>query len=484
MPEYLVPGLFIEELSSLPPPVAEVETALPVFIGYTAQATLTNAGDLSHVPHRIHSFVEFEACYGEGAPCTVKRVDLDGAGKFISADLEARHFLFDAMRLFFANGGGDCYVVSVGPFPASGKAGIKALMSGLKAVAAVDGPSLLLFPDAATLSDTNLGKLQRAALGQCAQRQDRFAVFDFGRADASGARFRENVGVSNLKYGAAYTPWLLLHPARPLGYAQLRGRIFQNGRSIRLQALASDQATLALLARLDALCASPPAPDIGDQVEQAERALYEAFPVYRDLLDGVQTMTFDCPPSGAVVGIYARTDRERGVWKAPANTVVNGIAGLAASFTKGELELLAVDSAAGKSINPVRQLAGKGWQVWGARTLAGNDNEWRYVPVRRFFIMVEASLREATARFVFEPNDANTWRRVHTMIEDFLLMKWREGALLGARPDQAFFIKCGAGETMTALDVSEGRLIVEVGLAMVRPAEFIILRFVQLLQAA
>ena len=113
----------------------------------------------------------------------------------------------------------------------------------------------------------------------------------------------------------------------------------------------------------------------------------------------------------------------------------------------------------------------------GARTLAGNDNEWKYIPVRRFFNMVEESVKKATAQFVFEPNDANTWVKVRAMIENFLVLQWRAGALAGAKPDEAFFVKVGLGQTMTAVDILNGKMIIEIGMAAVRPAEFIILRF-------
>jgi hypothetical protein len=138
---------------------------------------------------------------------------------------------------------------------------------------------------------------------------------------------------------------------------------------------------------------------------------------------------------------------------------------------------LNVDPTSGKSINAIRYFTGKGVMIWGSRTLAGNDNEWRYVPVRRFFNFAEESIKKGTEWVVFEPNDANTWARVKAMIENFLLKQWRAGALAGAKPEQAFFVKIGLGITMTALDILEGRLNVEIGMAVVRPAEFIILKF-------
>ena len=147
-----------------------------------------------------------------------------------------------------------------------------------------------------------------------------------------------------------------------------------------------------------------------------------------------------------------------------------------------EQEGLNVDATSGKSINAIRHFSGKGTLVWGARTLAGNDNEWRYIPVRRLFIFIEESVKKATEFVVFEPNDANTWLRVKAMIENFLSKLWREGALAGATPNAAYFVKVGLGQTMTPLDILEGRMNVEIGLAAVRPAEFIILKFSHKLQ--
>ena len=147
------------------------------------------------------------------------------------------------------------------------------------------------------------------------------------------------------------------------------------------------------------------------------------------------------------------------------------------TFTKTELDALNVDTVAGKSVNAIRSFTGKGTLIYGARTLAGNDNEWRYISVRRFFNMVEESCKKASEGFVFEPNDANTWVKVQGMIENFLITLWRQGALQGAKPEHAFYVAVGLGKTMTAVDILEGKMIVEIGMAVVRPAEFIILRF-------
>jgi phage tail sheath protein FI len=179
-----------------------------------------------------------------------------------------------------------------------------------------------------------------------------------------------------------------------------------------------------------------------------------------------------------MVGIYASVDNSRGVWKAPANVNMDFVIKPILKITDQQQADLNVDVTAGKSINVIRSFTGRGAAiVWGARTLAGNDNEWRYVPVRRFYNMVEESVKKATVQFVFEPNDANTWIRVKAMIENFLTLQWRAGALMGASTEEAYFVKVGLNETMSELDIWEGRMIVEIGMAVVRPAEFIILKF-------
>lgn len=211
--------------------------------------------------------------------------------------------------------------------------------------------------------------------------------------------------------------------------------------------------------------------------QAAQDALYEKHPYVSKWVDAIEREMGKIPSSGAVVGVYARVDEARGVWKAPANESLNSVTGPAFTVSADEQAGMNVDPIAGKSINIIRSFIGKGTLIWGARTLAGNDNEWRYVNVRRFFNMVEESSKNATEQFVFEPNDANTWVKVQGMIENFLTTLWRQGALQGAKPEHAFYVAVGLGKTMTALDILEGRMIVEIGMAVVRPAEFIILRF-------
>ena len=204
--------------------------------------------------------------------------------------------------------------------------------------------------------------------------------------------------------------------------------------------------------------------------------------LYRRIRAMLRDHTIDLYPCGAIAGVYARTDRDRGVWKAPANTDVRRISRLNTLVTNKDQGSLNIDPDTGKSINVIRDFAGRGTLVWGARTLAGNDNEWRYVPVRRFFNFVEESVKKATEAVVFEPNDANTWLKVKAMIENFLTLQWRQGALQGATTAEAFYVSVGLGKTMTQDDILNGIMNVEIGMAAVRPAEFIVLKFSHFIQ--
>lgn len=178
------------------------------------------------------------------------------------------------------------------------------------------------------------------------------------------------------------------------------------------------------------------------------------------------------PPSGHIVGVYSRSDAERGVHKAPANEIVRGALGLKYNVSKGEQDLMNP-----KGINAIRFMNG-GIRIWGARTLS-SDPSWRYINVRRLFIMVETSIERATQWVVFEPNDHRLWKRVQRTISSFLTLLWRNGALMGTSPEQAFYVKCDE-ETNPNEVVDAGQLVVEIGLAPVKPAEFVIFRVGQM----
>jgi phage tail sheath protein FI len=179
------------------------------------------------------------------------------------------------------------------------------------------------------------------------------------------------------------------------------------------------------------------------------------------------------PPCGHMAGLWARVDETRGVWKAPANEIVRGALDVELPITKAEQGLL---NPIG--INCIRPFGTRGIRVWGARTLS-SDSDWRYINVRRLFNMIETAIMEGTQFAVFEPNDQKLWEGVKRTVGAFLRGLWRDGALFGATPDQAFFVKCDA-ENNPPESIDEGKLIVEVGIAPVKPAEFVIFRISQL----
>jgi uncharacterized protein len=469
---YRTPGVYVEEISLLPASVAGVETAIPAFIGYTQRAENSDTGEnLRMVPTRITSLLEYRQLFGGANPVRFDfsiEDDLDEDGNlaersFSAAVHESANLnfkLFQSLQLYFANGGGPCYIVSVGGYGGSIAAGDdeNGLIGGIHALEKVDEPTLLLFPDAVSLTNTgDFGSVVTTALDQCFKLKDRFTIIDryvsHDNTPVTDEQFRTAMGMNNLNYGAVYHPFLK---------TTLNHEVNEE---------------TSLITHTDSEEAD------GQFNSTAIGSIKTDHPaVYRSLMARVRDIYVKLPPSGAIAGVYARVDRNRGVWKAPANVSLNAVIEPVLKINDEMQAGLNVDAATGKSINVIRSFTGKGTLVWGARTLAGNDNEWRYIPVRRLFIYVEESVKKATEFVVFEPNTANTWVRVRTMIENFLIGLWRDGGLAGATPDDAFFVKVGLGETMSPQDVLEGRLIVEIGMAAVRPAEFIILRFMHKLQ--
>lgn len=664
---YKTPGVYIEEISKFPPSVAEVETAVPAFIGYTEKAEW-NGENLHNVPTKIMSLLEYEKRFGGGQQLKTATVTVNPDNNYSveSVDLGARYYMYEALKLFFDNGGGKCYIVSVGLYQdgkiASGDENkvddtAPGLRVGLKRLEKYDEPTIILFPDAVALDAAELFGLQQQALAQCARLQDRVGLFDLPEAggwDKAVGGFRDNIGINDLKYGAAYTPWLRSSYAHDVDFSVFKDSVEKKDKTKLALEKVSDDPTLNEVVRaaqqalndektikdaVDTVLQGEPslrdlylklkqavatgadddakldsfrvlltglhkvvlrlagqwataftnlpirndlvsygsstlgravetlialekstdfrklseAADVaaveatyqsvdgkgwlgkkadgtargvaditvnkfsfdGEDsmpkrldlalreldkivlgagtsligfVEQmvkagaarkrtAQSALYERHTIVRNIVAAIKSKLAEVPPSGAVAGVYASVDRTRGVWKAPANVSLASVLEPIQKIDFYEQEDLNVDVTAGKSINAIRTFTGLGTLVWGARTLAGNDNEWRYVPVRRFFNMVEESVKKSTNWAVFEPNDPNLWTKVKGMIENYLIQKWREGALQGATPEKAFYVKIGLGETMVAQDILEGRLIVEIGMAVVRPAEFIILKF-------
>lgn len=463
---FKTPGVYVIEEPKFPPSVAQVETAIPAFIGYTQKADKRIAGDLNMLPTRITSLLEYETYFGGPQPenniVVTMKEEQDATGNVLSlsataafsAQPRSKHNMYYAMQIYFGNGGGPCYIISVATYLALGTApDATVLGNGLKKLATVDEPTLIIFPEGPNMSTSALYyTLQQASLDQCNQLQDRFAIIDLYQNNDTNTlnidAFRDASLANNLKYGAAYYPNLVT----TLTYRINEEEIVVN-RTVTVEG--ADTA------------------GVFDLADPANRSTAQ----YTTAIDAISRLNVELPPSSAIAGVYATTDANRGVWKAPANVGLNYVTKLATPITDEENGYMNIDPTAGKSVNAIRAFTGKGTLVWGARTLAGNDNEWRYVSVRRFFNMVEESCKKASGQFVFEPNDANTWTKVRAMISNFLTNLWRQGALAGAKPEHAFYVACGIGTTMTAQDILEGKMNVEIGMAAVRPAEFIILKF-------
>ena len=211
-----------------------------------------------------------------------------------------------------------------------------------------------------------------------------------------------------------------------------------------------------------------------ENVDSGYAAMYHPW---LQCYDPLVKRNISLPPSGAVAGIYGRTDNTRGVHKAPANEIVRNCTGLSVNFNEAEQAKLNP-----RGINLIRALPGQGIRVWGARTCS-SDGNWKYINVRRLFIFIEESIRANTNWAVFEPNDEMLWSRVEGTIRVFLTTQWRNGALAGSTADEAFFINIGKS-TMTADDILNGRLICIIGVAPVRPAEFVIFRITQKMESA
>ncbi|MEA0988993.1 phage tail sheath subtilisin-like domain-containing protein [Pseudomonas aeruginosa] len=222
-------------------------------------------------------------------------------------------------------------------------------------------------------------------------------------------------------------------------------------------------------------------PTIAPEVNSIKSA-QDAYPssayaaVYYPWLS-VKGVGIDVPPSGAVAGVYAQVDRDRGVWKAPANVELVGAEPKFKVSDEVDAQCNAPDG--GKSINVIRTFRGTGPLIWGARTLQSNTGTWRYVPVRRLFNAAEKDIKTAMSMALFEPNSAPTWERVRGAVESYVHSLWKQGALLGDVPEHAYFVQIGLGTTMTQDDVNSGKMKIKVGLAAVRPAEFIVLQLTQ-----
>ncbi len=401
MADYKVPGVYVEEPFGLSLSIQTGATAIPAFAldgDVNHNAALFNTNQVAE----IASWLTIVTLIQEKIDSAVKHIhvtnDQERWLKKRMVDVLTRNWdvrlspdpLYHALKLYFINGGGPCYVVPVDQ--------LASVVPGL------DDVTLLVQAGA----DTSSFAKQVTAL--CTTGNPYFAIYDGPEkpmaADAVAKSVEHYAGGA---FAAVYYPWL--------------------------------NVTLP------------------------------------DPTDAEKTIQVTVPPSGAVAGAYAKVDRERGVWKAPANVAIVGAQ--PAVKVSDAVNAACNVPEGGRAINVIRSFQGAAPMIWGARTLQADQDTWRYVPVRRLFNAAEHDIRLAMSTALFEPNSAPTWERVRSAVANYVDSLWRQGALAGNTAQEAYFVHIGRGVTMTDEDIKTGKMIVKVGMSAVRPAEFIVLRLTQ-----
>jgi len=516
MPDYLAPGVYVEEIGRGPPPIEGVTTSTAAFIGETERGPLR--------PRLVTSYRDYRRWFGE--------------------TLAGERFLPDAVSGFFENGGARLYVARI----VGGGSSTASLNCGDFVVKAIGpgawGRRVWVRIDEGSTADAQGRRGFRLKLAYWSNLPGNFEPYDpFEAANLTRqprpqqAEVYDDLSVdptSSDYYEKRLIDPSTNEPASAIALIARRqgqgtkptntdaaGKFLDQGGADDAAPLGVDDFTGAVTGsraepsglealKLDAyrevaLVYAPrpphdPDPIAREIIAHCEQQRYR-FAVIDGPRDG-QPNTLDprttlrntqyaafyvpwirvrdpatgaarlVPPGGHVLGIYARTDIERGVWKAPANAIVRGALDIGFDIDNGTQDVMNP-----RGVNAIRKFPGRGIRVWGARTLS-SDALWKYVNVRRLFIFLERSIDVGTQWVVFEPNDEHLWARVRGSVSDFLTQVWRNGALEGARLEEAFFVKCDR-TTMSQTDIDQGRLICEIGIAAVRPAEFVIFRISQ-----
>ncbi len=481
------PGVYIEEKSAFPSSAVQVATAIPAFVGYTEKAVRANKS-LKNIPTRITSLGEFHQYFG-GAPKTTFSVSEDDVTGFkVEVDDATKFNLYRSLRLFFSNGGSTCYIVSVGDY----SNGVKfkdlnddATESGIPTLLKYPEPTMVVIPDAVLLEDNDCFEVQKAMLAHCGRdTNSRIAVIDVLNGDKPRTyddndvivKSREGVGNNFLQWGASYYPYL--------------NTTIVQGDEVDFSNISNLDALIPLLDNeADAIYGDDASIIKAETAKLTEendavslhQTLLAKLPLYKAVLAEVRNNLNVLPPSAGIAGVISMIDGQVGVFQSPANVSMGSVVSPCINLTSKDQEDLNLPLN-GKAINAIRSFPGKGVLVWGARTLDGNSQDWRYLSVRRTVIMIEQSLKIASEAYVFEPNEVNTWVAVKGMMTNFLKDQWKQGALAGAVPEDAFSVDIGLGATMTPTDILDGIMRITVKLAVTRPAEFIVITFQQQMQ--
>lgn len=526
MAQMKTPGVYIVEKSAFPNSVVEAATAIPAFIGITEKAQ-NGPNSLDKKPWKINSMTEFQQYFG-GAPSPVFNLSVDslsnkkenvlfsipsqdGTVALNVEDTKNQFTLYYNMVMFFANGGGTCYIVSVGTYADGEPVDKEKVVKALAALEKEQEITMIVVPEAASTSDCK--DIQSQMLAHCGKMMNRFAILDVQpkASDEPVSKqietFRTNVGANFLSYGAAYYPWLntsvlsdkdidgtVLAWSKtddapdltpffasdskfPQYFKEIYSAIFSISKKVAETVVTDENGT-----KTSSDETKNYTPDeIVAMKNNLHNALLQNFPGYQYIVNRVKDKLNLLPPSAAMAGLYTMVDNTRGVWKAPANVSVNYVNSPTENIDNAQQEDLNMPMN-GKAVNAIRTFPGEGIKVWGARTLDGNSQDWRYVNVRRTMMFLEESVKNAAKAYVFEPNVAATWMNVKSMIDNFLRSVWKRGGLAGATPEDAYEIHVGLGDTMTANDILDGIMRVTVLVAITRPAEFIEITFQQQMQ--
>ncbi|MEC5174003.1 MULTISPECIES: phage tail sheath family protein [Chryseobacterium] len=563
------PGISVEEITRLPNSVSLIDTAIPVFIGYTEMIPEEHTG-----PRNISSLLEYEKHFGKAKKESILLRDTEDKGvEIITPD--AQFLMYYSLQMYFANGGGPCEILSAGNYT-SGTVELADLIAGLNRVNHSDEPRLIVFPDAVSLPEADFYTIYNQTIAKITSTaKNWFVIIDtyYGNSVTQSnnrntiANLRNNIVLTT--HAAAYFPHLTTilnytfdETDTPIVHTGLQSEgqasaVFYAGEiaaleelkamaSEEIESVSVDALVLAdLLSQAIAIAEeiNETADETSGQPLDAKADLIEAIEEAKAVLEAIYDGTIDdfvipddleagtpvfsgefdalidailavkdevgaangktlknlessnsvlyhqikkeisslkvvLPPSAAMAGVYGRIDATRGVWKAPANVSLNYVLGPTEKVSDHEQSDMNVNDAG--SVNAIRAFTGKGTLVWGARTMDAKEkteddqeNIWKYINVRRYYDMIKLSIDRALTdgKFINEPNISQTWLRAETMIENFLNQQWMDGALAGSTAKEAYHVEV-SGDIVKA-----GTMNITVKIALVRPAEFIVLNF-------
>ena len=519
------PGVYIQELDAFGNSVVPIPTAVPAFIGYTAKTSF-NGKSILNKAVKITSLSEFLLIFGSEAPQiqysitstlqtekseenkTDEHLGFTSNGYTYSITPTTINYrMYSSIKFFYENGGGTCYIMSIGAYDYS-KSTITDTADFTNAITLFEKetePTMLVIPDVVEvinssaapssstyLQDThaNAYSLQNEMINHCGKMTNRIAILDIPGGykeplvgTTSIQQFRNSNQPSELKfnsYAVAYYPWLhtTVYQSSEISYKNIDKKAYN-----QVTQLLNHEFTDAngvIKSDIEKIISAFSDKSI-TSIDTADSTLQNLSTSYQLLMKTIMSHMNLIAPSAGMAGIYTSVDNNKGVWVAPANVEIQSTIKPAIKIDHAAQEDLNIPID-GKSICAIRAFIGRGNLVWGARTLDGNSNDWRYINVRRTMIYIEESIKDAAKAYVFSANNAGTWVNVKSMISNFLTGLWKQGGLVGPKPADAFSVSVGLGSTMTGDDILNGIMRIAVKVAVSHPAEFIEITFQQEMQ--